>query len=107
MLQEEVETAVKELLSLKDRPDAIFVAGERLTIGCLQVLKKIDPATVTIAGFSNSDVPDLFQPAITSVFQPAIDMGQLATKKLLELIEAKYPVTEFGTQVLQTRLFIR
>lgn len=107
MIQEEVETAVKELLSLKDRPDAIFVAGDRLTIGCLQVLKKIDPATVTIAGFSNSDVLDLFQPAITSVFQPAFDMGQLATKKLLELIEAKYPVTEFETQVLQTRLFIR
>jgi len=110
MIQDEVETAVKELLSLKDKPDAIFVAGDRLTMGCMHVLKKLDmlnPTLIAIAGFSNSDVLDLFNPPITSVFQPAFDMGQLATEKLLELIEAKFPVTEFERTVLNTRLFIR
>lgn len=110
MIQDEVETAVKELLSLRDKPDAIFVAGDRLTMGCMHVLKKLNmlnPTLVAIAGFSNSDVLDLFNPPITSVFQPAFDMGQLATEKLLELIEAKFPVTEFERHILHTSLFIR
>ncbi|MCX2480792.1 LacI family DNA-binding transcriptional regulator [Pedobacter sp. MC2016-15] len=110
MIQDEVETAVKELLSLQDKPDAIFVAGDRLTMGCMHVLKKLNmlnPTMIAIAGFSNSDVLDLFNPPITSVFQPAFDMGQLATEKLLELIEAKFPVTEFDREILHTRLYIR
>jgi len=110
MIQEELETAFQELMNLKVKPDAIFVAGDRLTIGCMQVLKKLNlqnPATITIAGFSNSDVLDLFNPSLSSVFQPAFDMGQLATIKLLELIESKFPVTEFETKVLATKLFVR
>jgi LacI family transcriptional regulator len=110
MIQDEVELAVTELLSLENKPDAIFVAGDRLTMGCMHVLKKLNllnPTTIAIAGFSNSDVLDLFNPAITSVFQPAFDMGQLATEKLLALIEAKYPITEFENPMLQTQLFIR
>lgn len=110
MLLEEIESAVMELLRLPNPPDAIFVAGDRLTIGCMHVLKKLNllnPAAIAIAGFSNSDVLDLFSPPLTSVFQPAFEMGELATLKLLELIEARYPVTDFETNVLLTKLFIR
>lgn len=110
MIQDEVETAVKELLAMKDKPEAIFVAGDRLTMGCMHVLKKLNllnPTTIAIAGFSNSDVLDLFNPPLTSVFQPAFDMGELATEKLLQLIEAKHPVEDFETSILKTKLFVR
>src|ERR1700744_630009 len=40
MIQEEVETAVKELLALKDRPDAFFTASDRLTTSSVSILKK-------------------------------------------------------------------
>lgn len=110
MIYEEVETAMKELLALEQKPDAIFVAGDRLTMCCMHVLKGLNaiaPTGIQIAGFSNSDVLDLFNPSLTSVCQPAFEMGKLATEKLLELIEAKYPVTEFEKKVLDTSLFIR
>jgi len=110
MIFEEVEVALKELISLRDKPDAIFVAGDRLTMCCMHVLKelnRIKPTGIVVAGFSNSDVLDLFNPSLTSVFQPAFEMGLLATEKLLELIEAKYPVTEFEQKVLNTSLFVR
>ena len=110
MIYDEVETAIKELMEMEDKPDAIFVAGDRLTMCCMHVLKGLNfpkPTVMKIAGFSNSDVLDLFNPSLTSVFQPAFEMGQLATEKLLELIEAKYPVTEFERKVLNTSLFIR
>lgn len=110
MLQEETETAIKELMSLKDKPDAIFVAGDRLSTGCLSVFKNLNisvPKDMAIAGFSNSDVLDLFNPSLTSVRQPAFDIGKLATEMLLQLIEAKYPVEEFEKKVLETDLFRR
>ncbi|MFM6975546.1 MAG: LacI family DNA-binding transcriptional regulator [Sphingobacteriaceae bacterium] len=110
MLYEETETAIKELMAMKDKPDAIFVAGDRLSTGCLSVCKNLNiavPGDLAIAGFSNSDALDLFNPSLTSIRQPAYEMGQLATEMLLKLIEAKYPVEEFEKKVLQTELFIR
>lgn len=107
MLYEETENAIKELMTLPEKPDAIFVAGDRLSTGCLTVLKNLNLTGITVAGFSNSDVLDLFNPSLTSVRQPAFEIGQLATKMLLELIEAKYPVQEFEKKVLSTDLFVR
>jgi LacI family transcriptional regulator len=110
MLQEETETAIKELMALRDKPDAIFVAGDRLSTGCLSVFKKLKievPGDMVIAGFSNSDVLDLFNPSLTSVRQPAFDIGKLATEMLLKLIEAKYPIEEFEKRVLETDLQVR
>jgi LacI family transcriptional regulator len=110
MLYEETENAIKELLALPEKPDAIFVAGDRLSTGCLSVFKNLKikvPADMAIAGFSNSDVLDLFNPSLTSVRQPAFEIGKLATEMLLQLIEAKYPVEEFEKKVLETDLFVR
>lgn len=110
MLYEETETAIKELMALKEKPDAIFVAGDRLSTGCLSVFKNLKisvPADMAIAGFSNSDVLDLFNPSLTSIKQPAFDIGQLATEMLLQLIEAKYPIEDFEKRVLETELHIR
>lgn len=110
MLYAETESAIKELLALPEKPDAIFVAGDRLSTGCLSVFKNLKvevPNDMAIAGFSNSDVLDLFNPSLTSVRQPAFEIGQLATQMLLQLIEAKYPVEEFEKKVLATDLFVR
>lgn len=110
MIYEETESKIKELLALDEKPDAIFVAGDRLSTGCLSVFKNINisvPGDMAIAGFSNSDVLDLFNPSLTSVRQPAFEIGKLATQMLIQLIEAKYPVEEFEKKVLDTELFVR
>ncbi|RYF21346.1 MAG: LacI family transcriptional regulator [Flavobacteriales bacterium] len=106
MLYEETENAIKELMALPEKPDAIFVAGDRLSTGCLSVLKNLN-MSIPVAGFSNSDVLDLFNPSLTSVRQPAFEIGQLATQMLLQLIEAKYPVEEFEKKILETELCVR
>jgi LacI family transcriptional regulator len=108
MIYEEVEEAVKRILQMPDKPDAIFVASDRLSTGCLTALKKFNPGNmqeIAIAGFSNSDVVDLLQPSISYVRQPAFEMGRIATEMLIQLIESNKPVTEFRTVVLDTQLF--
>lgn len=95
---------------MKNRPDAIFCAGDRLTIGCLTALKSLGfkvPDDVAIVGFTNSALVELLEPSLTAVKQPAFEMGQVATELLIKLIESKRPVTEFETVVLQTELFMR
>jgi LacI family transcriptional regulator len=110
MIQEEVDIAVKELLSLSDRPQAIFIAGDRLTTGCLYLLKQMDikiPDDIAIAGFTNSDVTELFDPPLTVVRQPAFQIGQIATEILIKAIESKNPVTEYITREVETELVVR
>lgn len=110
MIYAELEDAVKSLVQLKDRPDAIFSAGDRLTISCLNALRSIGlkiPDDIALVGFSNSPLVELLNPALSVVKQPAFEMGQVATELLIKLIESKRPVTEFEKVVLQTEIFTR
>ncbi|WP_026463876.1 LacI family DNA-binding transcriptional regulator [Adhaeribacter aquaticus] len=108
-LKEEVESAVQTLLNLPDRPDAIFVSSDRLSISCLTALMKLNPLAaeqISIAGFNNSDLVNLLKPSLSYVRQPAFEMGRLATDLLIQLIEAKRPITQFETKILTNEVFI-
>ncbi len=103
----EVETAIKALLDLPEKPDAIFVASDRLSIDCLEALKKYNQGNeILIAGFSNSDVVNLLKPSLSYVRQPAFEMGRIATELLIDLIERKHPIEEFQTKILDTTFHI-
>lgn len=110
MLPEEVETALDHLLSLPEPPDAILASSDKLTTGCLRVLKARGmrvPDSMGLIGFSNTDLTELLDPPLSVIRQPAFEMGERATQLLLQLIESKRPVTDFETQVLETELFVR
>ena len=110
LLREEIDQAIDELLALKIKPDAIFSLSDKLTTGCLRVLKtkKIKvPDDIGLIGFSNSDLTELIEPPLSIIKQPAIEMGKIATTLLLQLIESKRPVTDFETRVLAPELIIR
>ena len=109
MIVAEVEDALNSLYKSKTKPDAIFAAGDRLTLVCFSILKtmkqkKFEPG---FAGFTNTKVGDLISPALTVVRQPAFEIGQTAIELLIQMIESKRPVTEFDTRVLETNLIIR
>lgn len=110
MIQDEVEFAIKELLDMDERPDAIFIGSDRLTINSMHILKKLDikvPDDIAIAGFTNSDVAELFDPPLTVVRQPAFQIGQIATELLIKTIESKWPVEDFITEQVEIELIAR
>jgi LacI family transcriptional regulator len=110
MIQEEVDVAVSELMGLRNKPEALFSTSDRLTTGGVYSLKRLGlkiPEDVALAGFTNSDVAELFSPPLTVVRQPAFQMGQMATEMLINMIESKRPVTEFKTEQLSTELILR
>jgi LacI family transcriptional regulator len=98
MIVDEVEVAMNELFSSKSKPDALFTAGDRLTTVCLGIIKRAkgNISEMPITGFTNTNLADLFSPSLTTVRQPAFEIGQVATELLVQIIESKRPVTEFG-----------
>lgn len=110
MLYEEIEKAMDELLALPELPDGLFAASDRLTMGCYSYLRKKGvriPEQMAVAGFSNFPTADLFCPSLTTVRQPAFEMGKTATELLIGLIESKRPPAEFVRKIFPTELFIR
>lgn len=106
--QDEVEPLVDELLTYA--PDAFFAAGDRLTLGCLGALKKRNiaiPDDVSLIGFTNSTVADLLAPPLTTVEQPALDIGQVAAEQLINLIEGKQKVPQPNSIKIPTQLVVR
>ncbi len=107
MLSNEIESAVNELLKLHNPPDAIFTASDRISIGTLSHLHQLNiaiPDQVALGGFCDFIAPQIFNPSLTTIKQPAFEMGTQAAKLLFNLIEAKRPFTKFEKVVLETKL---
>lgn len=104
--QEEINKAVGELVG--EDMDAIFLAGDKLTTGYLQAVAKHGQKNVlkdvALAGFTNSNVLNLFFPDLLVVRQPAFEMGKTAAELLIKMIETKYPIEEFETVTLPVEL---
>ncbi len=99
-----------QLMALKDRPDAIFGASERITMGIHFALRQLGyrmPDDVAVIGFCDLAMSTIMSPPVSAVTQPSFEMGQQATSLLLDLIERKKntPVL-FETRVLQSNLII-
>jgi len=110
MIFSEIEDIINQLLVMKEKPDAIITLSDKLTMGCLTTFKRRGlkvPQDMGLIGFSNSDVAELTNPALTVVRQPAYEMGKAATELMLQLIESKRPVTQFEQRILTPEFIIR
>jgi LacI family transcriptional regulator len=108
MIQSEVENVILELFGSTNRPDAILTAGDRLTITCFGILKRLQLINdLGFVGYTNSQVGELFSPELTVVRQPAFEIGQNAIEYLIHIVESRRPVTSFEHKVLDTDLIIR
>ena len=110
MIVEEIEAALNNLLNIKQRPNALITAGDRITVGGLKAIKNIGlkiPDDIAVVGFTNSNIPELMSPTLTTIRMPAFEMGRVATELLIQMIESKKGIAEFETRVLQTEFTIR
>lgn len=110
-LSADLEEAIRYYMDLQVRPDAIFTAGDQISTRCLALLNKLGyriPEDIALIGFTNTDLADALNPALSTVHQPALEMGQLAAKKLISLIERKKdePII-YETIMLQTSVLVR
>jgi LacI family transcriptional regulator len=108
-LTDNLKIAIQELMALGSKPDAIFTATDQLSTKCLILLNQLKfkiPKEVALIGFSNTDLADALHPSLTTVHQPAFEIGRLAAKQLLSLVRGKNS-GEFETIHLETTIQVR
>lgn len=97
------------LENLSQKPDAVFCANDPVALGAFMVLREKGlriPHDVALVGFSDNEISSLIDPPLTTVRQPATEIGRRATRLLLNQIKDDNqagPVCE----VLKTELVIR
>jgi LacI family transcriptional regulator len=107
---EENYQKIKELFSADDKPDGVFASVESLAILAYEVCSELNlqiPEDVKIVGFSNLRTASLLNPPLTTITQPAFNMGQEAAKALFEALENPHLKMENRTIVLRSNLIER
>ena len=86
----ELEELTKVITTVK--PDGIFCSVEYLAIACYDVCQqlKIDiPKDIKVITFSNLQVARHLNPSLSTISQPAFEMGKLIASTLIDEIEGK------------------
>lgn len=102
--------AMEFLLKKGNVPDAIFAANDPIAIGAFQRIREAGlkiPEDIGIVGFSNNKITSLVDPPLTTVDQPAFEMGRKAAKILIELIESMKKPGKARAVILDTKLIVR
>lgn len=108
---EDLEIMCRERLSNPShRPDALFCTNGPTGLGALRGLRDCGLATPDDIGFVTFDeltLDDLFRPAITTIVQPAWEIGHRASEILLERIAQGKEPGEVRTVRLPATLKVR
>jgi LacI family transcriptional regulator len=85
--------AAKDLLGRADRPDAIACANDLIAIGVLDAARSLGldvPGDLAVIGYDDIDAASLVFPALTTVVNPAREVGRACGEALLRrLTEAE------------------
>ena len=101
---------MKQLLELKNRPDAIYAAGDLAALGALQVLKeeKIKiPNEMALVGFSNEPFTSFVSPSISTINQHNSEIGRLAAETFLDRMDNPSKEVKLNKIILDAELIVR
>ncbi len=100
--------AAERMLEMPDRPTAVFALSDRMALGAIGAFVSRGvrvPEDVSVVGFDNAPGVDLATPRLTTVNQPRVDMGRMASKTLADLAGGAAGVSE--RMKLSTNLIVR
>lgn len=99
------ETAMAQLLSLRDPPTAVFAESDEMAFGALRVLRRAGlsaPRDISLVGFDDHALADLMD--LTTVAQPVREQGARAAELLLDVLDERSGERRI---TLPTRLIVR
>ena len=101
---------VNEMMTLGIENCAIFAVNDPVAVGAVKRMKELGikiPEQVGIVGFSNNPITEMISPQLTTVEQPAFEMGRRAAEILINEIESKNKISNPSDIKLETKLIIR
>jgi LacI family transcriptional regulator len=107
---DEGEKATKKLLNLADPIDGIFSANDTAAVSAILYAKKVGlkvPRDLAVIGFNDDPISRIVEPALSTVSHPAIKMGEISTKKILEHSTRKLDDSVSEITMLDTTIIVR
>jgi LacI family transcriptional regulator len=98
--------AMRRLLTLPERPTAVFAADNLMALGALQALRAAGlrvPDDMALASFDDSPWFELIDPPITAIAQPTAELGRVAVRALLDVLAGRHA----RSRLLESRLVVR
>jgi LacI family transcriptional regulator len=86
--------AARKMLSLKNRPEAIFAASDNIALGVMNAAGKSGlsiPEDVALVGFDDTAFSSNAKINLTTVSQRKYEMGERGVQILIDLIESQKP----------------
>jgi len=83
-------SATRQLLNHSQAPTAIFCATDEMALGCLHEVKATGrrvPRDISIVGFDDIRYAEVADPPLTTISQPAEEIGARVMRRLLRHIE--------------------
>ncbi|MBL7697800.1 MAG: LacI family DNA-binding transcriptional regulator [Chitinophagaceae bacterium] len=102
------EADMLELLKCTPRPDAVFAVSDRKAVGAIIALKqhKIKVGRdIGVIGFTNDPLAEIIQPSLTTMEEPAVEMGRISCELLVKHLSKKHFLPR--EIILPTRLIVR
>lgn len=99
--------ATRRLLSLPQRPTAIFCQNDRMAIGCYEALKEaglLIPDDISVIGYDDEEISRHLHPQLTSLVLPQRAMGVWAVEQLSisnATALGKHPLVKFEGQLVE------
>ena len=88
---------IRKLLQSSDKPDGIFACVEKFAVNTYEVcyeLKIRIPEQLKVISFSNLSAAALFNPPLSTIVQPAYEIGKEAASILFNVVEKKILLTK-------------
>ncbi|MGJ9382611.1 LacI family DNA-binding transcriptional regulator [Salipaludibacillus sp. CF4.18] len=79
----------KELISMSDRPTAVFAGGDEVAAGILIEIKRLGlrvPEDIAIMGFDDQPIAEIMEPKLTTIRQPVNQMGEKAVELIIGML---------------------
>ncbi len=86
----DVTDAIRRLMRFPQPPTAILTATDQISMQALISFRELGlrvPEDIAIAAFSNTDIADVLATPLTTIRQPAFEIGKTATSKLVQLLK--------------------
>jgi LacI family transcriptional regulator len=110
LTEEAGKEAAEHILTMPERPDAVFSANDTCAVYCMMRLKekrvKI-PHDIAFAGFNNDPVSKIIEPNLTTVNYSGYHVGEAAINSLIGYLQDDPSVKNTTTVVLRSELIVR
>jgi LacI family transcriptional regulator len=108
--QEETLSAIRKTMASRKTPAAFFMSNNLVMRHALHAMSQLNlsiPDDVAVIGFDDFEMADIFNPAITVVRQPALELGNVAAELLFSRIHDKSGSQSGQQIVLPVEMIVR